>query len=58
MAAQGKAGSVVSVICDGGERYASTYYDRDWLRDAKIYIEPQVKMLNAFLETGEFHLPS
>ncbi|WP_179867852.1 PLP-dependent cysteine synthase family protein [Rhizobium anhuiense] len=58
MAAQGKSGSVVSLICDGGERYASTYYDRDWLRDAKIDIEPHVKMLNAFLETGEFHLPT
>ena len=31
MAAAGEAGSVVSLLCDSGERYRSTYFNDDWL---------------------------
>jgi cysteine synthase A len=31
MLAQGSGGSVVTLLCDGGERYADTYYDDDWV---------------------------
>jgi cysteine synthase A len=31
MAAAGQAGSIVSILCDSGERYAGTYYDDAWL---------------------------
>lgn len=31
MAAAGQAGSIVSILCDSGERYAGTYYDNAWL---------------------------
>ncbi|WP_235737436.1 PLP-dependent cysteine synthase family protein [Nocardioides alcanivorans] len=31
MRARGETGSVVTLICDGGERYAQTYYDDAWL---------------------------
>ncbi len=31
MHAAGKRGSIVTILCDGGERYASTYYCDDWL---------------------------
>jgi cysteine synthase A len=27
----GTDGSIVTLLCDGGERYAHTYYDEDWL---------------------------
>ncbi|MGB3625555.1 MAG: PLP-dependent cysteine synthase family protein [Henriciella sp.] len=27
----GRAGSVATLICDGGERYLDTYYNEDWL---------------------------
>ncbi|MCR6663586.1 MAG: PLP-dependent cysteine synthase family protein [Luteimonas sp.] len=30
MQAEGRAGSIVSVICDSGERYAHSYYDPAW----------------------------
>ena len=26
----GESGSIVSLICDSGERYLNTYYDIDW----------------------------
>ncbi|MGL1316142.1 PLP-dependent cysteine synthase family protein, partial [Vibrio parahaemolyticus] len=31
MKAQGRTGSVVTLLCDGGERYRHTYYDDAWL---------------------------
>lgn len=36
MAATGASGSVVTLLCDGGERYASTYYQDSWLRERGI----------------------
>ncbi|HNP14278.1 MAG TPA: PLP-dependent cysteine synthase family protein [Mycobacterium sp.] len=32
MVATGIGGSVVTLICDAGDRYADTYYNEDWLR--------------------------
>ena len=32
MKAAGETGSIVAILCDGGERYATTYYDQDWLK--------------------------
>lgn len=31
MAQKGETGSIVTILCDGGERYADTYYDDVWL---------------------------
>ena len=31
MVAAGRSGSVVTLLCDGGERYAHTYYSDDWV---------------------------
>lgn len=31
MAAAGQSGSIVSLLCDGGERYVDTYYNDAWL---------------------------
>lgn len=57
MVSQGRSGSIVSVICDGGDRYASTYYDHAWLENARIDIKPHMDMLNHFLDTGVFQPP-
>jgi cysteine synthase len=38
MRADGESGSVVTLLCDSGERYADTYYDDAWL--AKVGIDP------------------
>lgn len=32
MKAQGETGSIVSVMCDGGDRYLDTYYAPDWVK--------------------------
>ncbi|NML93971.1 PLP-dependent cysteine synthase family protein [Novosphingobium olei] len=52
MAAQGHSGSIVSILCDGGERYASTYYNEDWL-EAQGLADPQAEaQIGHFFATG------
>ena len=29
----GQEGSIVTLLCDSGERYLDTYYDADWVRE-------------------------
>jgi cysteine synthase len=33
MSARGETGSILSLLCDSGERYLPTYYDADWVQD-------------------------
>jgi cysteine synthase A len=53
----GTSGSLVTLICDGGERYADTYYNDGWLAESGIDIAPHVAMLETFLAGGEFRGP-
>jgi cysteine synthase A len=55
MMAAGEEGSLVSLICDSGDRYTSTYYNPDWLRANHIDIAPYSDMLETFLDTGAFN---
>ena len=36
MAARGERGSIVTLLCDGGERYGCTYYNDTWLAERRI----------------------
>ncbi|HEY2273539.1 MAG TPA: PLP-dependent cysteine synthase family protein [Jatrophihabitantaceae bacterium] len=36
----GERGSIVTLLCDGGERYACTYYDDDWLAAHDLDVAP------------------
>lgn len=40
MAAAGESGSIVTLLCDGGDRYACTYYRDDWLAGHGIAWQP------------------
>jgi cysteine synthase len=53
MLERGEHGSVVTLICDGGERYAHTYGSPEWLDAQSIDIEPPLKALRDFLATGK-----
>jgi len=57
MIKKGQEGSLVSLICDSGDRYASTYYSPDWLRENQIEIEPYREILETFLDTGHLKIP-
>ena len=52
MVARGEEGSVVTLICDGGERYMDTYYDDGWLASQGLDIGPPTTRLAGFLQSG------
>jgi cysteine synthase A len=54
MLSRGEQGSVVTLICDGGDRYAGTYYSDTWVGDQGFDLAPHSKKLETFLETGAF----
>ncbi|HSE05211.1 MAG TPA: PLP-dependent cysteine synthase family protein [Methylomirabilota bacterium] len=57
MRAEGRAGSVVTLLCDGGERYTATYYDDGWLEAQGLDVAPYLATLEKFLDTGEWVEP-
>lgn len=54
MRSEGRSGSIVSLICDSGERYAQSYYDPAWLAAQGLDPAPHVARLEAFLAGGRF----
>ncbi len=40
MAVAGQGGSIVTLLCDGGERYGCTYYDEAWLEGRGVDWRP------------------
>jgi cysteine synthase len=58
MVAAGRTGSVVTLLCDGGERYAHTYYSDDWLAAQRLDLAPHAATLARFAATGEWRDPA
>ncbi len=58
MRASGVPGSVVTLLCDGGERYTATYYDDAWLASQGIDIAPYTRTLEGFYDTGTWSEPA
>ena len=54
MRTSGETGSVVTLLCDGGERYANTYYDDAWLAAQGIDLAPYDATLEKFAASGEW----
>ena len=54
MMREDREGSLVTLICDSGDRYASTYYDGRWLAENGLDIDPYRRALEHFLDTGEY----
>ncbi len=54
MKATDRAGSVVTLLCDGGDRYANTYYDDEWLAAQGLNLAPHTEIVEQFLATGEW----
>nr|WP_218848885.1 PLP-dependent cysteine synthase family protein [Nocardioides perillae] len=57
MHARGEQGSVVTLLCDGGERYAHTYYDDDWLAAQGLDLTAYDATLRRLETTGEWREP-
>jgi len=41
-----QCGSIVTLICDSGERYLDTYYNPEWLQAHDLDPAPYLKKLN------------
>ena len=50
--AAGMRGSVVTLLCDGGERYACTYYDDRWVARQGLDLGEPLEALARFHATG------
>jgi len=54
MRAAGTAGSIVTLLCDSGDRYERTYYDDGWVTEQGWDLEPAQAAVREFLETGSW----
>lgn len=48
-----QSGSVVSMICDSGERYLNSYYDDEWVAKQKLDLTPFLAQLTSFMNSGK-----
>ena len=48
MRAEGRAGSVVTLICDPGDRYLDSYYSRNWVKEQNLDPAPFMARLERF----------
>ncbi|GBF16073.1 L-cysteine desulfhydrase Cds1 [Prescottella equi] len=54
MLERGRSGSVVTLLCDGGERYAGSYFDDDWVASEGIDLAGPAAVLAEFTATGRW----
>lgn len=54
MQKENQKGSVVSLICDSGDRYLDTYYNPEWLKKEGLDSNPYQEKLERALQTGRF----
>ncbi|WP_063051623.1 PLP-dependent cysteine synthase family protein [Nocardia arthritidis] len=52
MLAEGRGGSVVTLLCDGGDRYAGTYFDDAWVASHGLDLAEPTAVLEKFVATG------
>ncbi|GAB3527392.1 PLP-dependent cysteine synthase family protein [Photobacterium alginatilyticum] len=52
MKARGETGSIVTLLCDSGERYLDTYFNEQWVADNIGDISAYFSQLEAFEKTG------
>ena len=49
---EGREGSIVTILCDGGERYATSYYCEAWLAEQGYELAPLIDRVAACVEQG------
>ncbi|HJQ07800.1 MAG TPA: PLP-dependent cysteine synthase family protein [Nocardioides sp.] len=57
MRSRGVEGSVVTLLCDAGERYLSSYYDDRWVAAKGIELAPYETALATYDASGELTAP-
>ena len=54
MAAQGRSGSVVTLLADSGDRYADTYFSEEWLTSHGLDPSESAEVLSEFERSGRW----
>ncbi|GLP73390.1 cysteine synthase [Mycobacterium antarcticum] len=54
MVSAGRSGSVVTLLCDAGDRYADTYFDEDWLTSKGLDPSESSSVLHEFERSGRW----
>ena len=54
MRAASAAGSIVTLLCDAGDRYEQTYYNDDWVAAQQWDLTPARLVVREFLATGRW----
>lgn len=54
MASKGECGSIVSILCDDGTRYADTLFNDDWLAERGVDTREEEAQVERFFDTGAF----
>jgi cysteine synthase A len=54
MVAAGRSGSVVTLLCDAGERYGDTYFDAGWLTSQGLDPSDSASVLREFERSGRW----
>ncbi|MEV6070542.1 PLP-dependent cysteine synthase family protein [Nocardia sp. NPDC052001] len=52
MIAAGRTGSVVTLLCDGGDRYAGTYFNDAWVAGQGLSLDEPTAIIDRFIATG------
>ena len=47
----------MTLICDGGDRYAGTYYSVSWVAAKGLELAPYMEAVGTFFHSGEFRVP-
>jgi cysteine synthase len=50
----GRRGSVVTLLCDDGQRYLHSYFDDDWLRQQGLECGAQSDAIDALIDHGQW----
>jgi cysteine synthase len=51
---RGQGGSIITLLCDDGQRYRHSYFDDDWLRTNDLECAAQSDAIDALIERGEW----
>jgi cysteine synthase A len=54
MIADGRSGSVVTLLADSGDRYADTYFCDEWLNSQGMDPSPSAEVLVEFERSGRW----
>ncbi len=52
LARRNESGSIVTLLCDGGDRYRRSYYDAAWLDEQGLRCEDEQRAVETWMDTG------